>query len=83
MAHEKEYEIVVNGTQHTVSTEVMTFSALVAIAYPGHPEDPNSIFSITFEHAESKPHHGTLAIGGSVMVKKHGTIFDVVKTIRS
>ncbi len=83
MAHEKEYEIIVNGTPHLVLTEVMTFNSLIDIAYPGHPEDPNVIFSITFEHAQSKPHHGTLAAAGSVEVKKHGTIFDVVKTIRS
>ena len=81
--HKKGFTIIVNGTEHTVSTEVVTFSALVDIAYPGHPDDPNVIFSITFERAESKPHQGTLAPGGSVTVKKHGTIFDVVKTIRS
>jgi hypothetical protein len=83
MAHEKEYEIIVNGTEHSVTTEVMTFNAIVDIAFPGHPVDPNMIFSVTFEHAESKPHAGTLAEGGRVTVKKHGTIFDVTQTNRS
>jgi len=83
MAHDNQYEIIVNGTQHTVETEVMTFKALVAIAYPGQTEEANVIFSITFEHADQKPENGTLAAGGSVKIKKHGTIFDVVRTIRS
>jgi len=83
MAHEKEYEIIVNGTEHPVTTEILTFSAIVDIAFPGHPVDPNVIFSMTFEHAESKPHAGTLAEGGQVTVKKRGTIFDVTQTNKS
>lgn len=81
--HEKDYEIIVNGTPDTVHTDVLTFSAIVNIAFPGHPTDPNIVFSVTFEHANSKPHQGTLAEGGSVTVKKHGTIFDVTQTNRS
>jgi hypothetical protein len=38
---------------------------------------------MTFEKAESKPHHGTLAAGGKVTVKKHGSVFDVTQTSRS
>ena len=83
MAHEESYEIVVNGTKHSVATATITYNAVVDIAFPGHPTDPNIIFSVTFEHAESKPHQGTLAQGGSVTVKKHGTIFDVTQTNRS
>ena len=83
MAHEKEFEIFVNGTEHPVTTEVLTFNEIVDIAFPGHPADPNLIFSVTFEHAESKPHAGTLAQGGKVTVKKHGTVFDATQTGRS
>lgn len=83
MAHEKEYKIIVNGTPHTVSTDVLTFDAIVEIAFPKHPTDPNIVFSVTFEHAQSKPHQGTLAAGGTVTVKEHGTIFDVTQTNRS
>ena len=83
MAHEKEFEIIVNGTEHRVTAEVVTFNAIVDIAFPRHPTDPNMIFSVTFEHADSKPHQGTLAEGGKVTVKKHGTIFDVTQTNKS
>lgn len=83
MAKDKEITIIVNGTEESVTKETLTFDELVDIAFPGHPTDPNTIFSITFEHAESKPHQGTLSKGGSVTVKKKGTTFDVTQTNRS
>lgn len=83
MAHPKDNKIVVNGTPHTVSTDLLTFDAVVEIAFPGHPADPNVIFSVTFDKADSKPHQGTLAAAGTVTVKNHGTIFDVTQTNRS
>jgi hypothetical protein len=83
MAHQEEYRIIVNGTEHKVTTEIITFEAVVEIAFPGHPNNPDILFSVTFEHADSKPHQGTLAAGGKVSIKKHGTIFDVTQTNRS
>jgi len=83
MAKEKEITIFVNGTEESVSKDTLTFDELVDIAFPGHPTDPNIIFSITFEHADSKPHQGTVAQGGSVTVKNKGTTFDVIQTNRS
>jgi Multiubiquitin len=82
MAHQKEFKIIVNGTQHTVSTDVLTFDAIVELAFPGHPTDPNIVFSVTFDKAESRPHQGTLAPGGTVTVKNN-TVFDVTQTNRS
>jgi hypothetical protein len=78
----KEYKIIINGTEHTVQNEVVTFDQLTEIAFPGHPNNPDIVFSVTFEKAESKPHQGTLAEGGSVTVK-NGTTFDVTQTNRS
>ena len=82
MADHKQIKIIVNGTQHLVATEVLTFAAIVDLAFPGHPTDPNVVFSVTFDKAESKPHQGTLAPGGSVTVKNN-TVFDVTQTNRS
>lgn len=83
MAHDKEFTIIVNGTEHEVSTDLLTFEAIVNIAFPNHPSDPNVVFSVTFEHAHSKPPQGTLAAGGKVTIKHHGTIFDVTQTNKS
>ena len=80
----KEYKIIINGTEHTVtergrdlrrSSLRSPFQAIRTI--------PDIVFSVTFEKAESKPHQGTLAAGGTVTVKKHGTVFDVTQTNRS
>ena len=80
---ERAYEIIVNGSEESVPTECVTYEEVVNIAFPGHPVSPDITFAVTFEHAESKPHHGTLAAGGKVTVKKQGTIFDVTQTNRS
>lgn len=82
-AKHDDLTIVVNGTEHTVENEIVTFGQLTEIAFPGHPNDPNLVFSVTFDKADSKPHHGTLAEGGTVTVKKKGTIFDVTQTNKS
>lgn len=77
-----EFKLIVNGTEHTVLNDIITFDQIVEIAFPGHPNNPDIVFSVTFENAQH-PHQGTLAAGGSVEVKKHGTVFDVTQTNRS
>jgi len=83
MAHEKDYIVIVNGSEHALQSNIVTFEQVVDIAFPGHPTNPEIVFSVTFEKADSKPHQGTLAAGGKVEVKKHGTVFDVTQTNRS
>jgi hypothetical protein len=79
---EKEYEVVINGTPHTVSDDEITYEALGSLAYPGH--DPAAIFTVAYRNAIA-PHggSGTLVAGESVRVKKKGTTFDVRLTTRS
>lgn len=85
MAHDdkpKHFKIIVNMTEHTVSSEVMTYDQVTQLAFPGHPTDGSVSFLVVYEHAESKPHAGTLAAGGKVTIKNH-TSFDVTQTNRS
>jgi hypothetical protein len=77
-----DYEIIVNARPRIVHEEDVTFDQVVALAFPG-PHGPNIVFSMTYRHAVSKPHAGELAAGGSVEVKKKGTIFNVTKTDKS
>ena len=79
---EKEVTIIVNGTEHKVMKGTLTFDEITQIAFPGHPTDPNIVFSVTFDKAEQKPDHGSLLPGQSVHVKNH-TVFDVTQTNRS
>jgi hypothetical protein len=76
------YEIFVNSRPRVIEDKIVTFEKVVELAFPG-PQGPNIVFSMTYRHAESKPHAGELGPGGSVEVKKKGTIFNVTKTDKS
>lgn len=78
----KTYEIIVNSRQHEVLGQHLTYEEIVQLAFPG-AHDPNVIFSITYRHAASNPHAGDLSPGGTVKVKKEGTIFNVTRTVQS
>ncbi|CAK7261837.1 MULTISPECIES: multiubiquitin domain-containing protein [unclassified Shinella] len=76
------FEIIVNSRLRTVDERTVTFEQIVQLAFPGqHP--PNVVFSMTYRHAASAPHAGELGAGGSVDVKKKGTVFNVTRTVQS
>ncbi|WP_018240833.1 multiubiquitin domain-containing protein [Ensifer sp. BR816] len=76
------FEIVVNSRLRTVDERTVTFEQVVQLAFPGQHE-PNVVFSMTYRHAASAPHAGELGAGGSVDVKKKGTVFNVTRTVQS
>ncbi|MGL4295270.1 MAG: multiubiquitin domain-containing protein [Aestuariivirga sp.] len=76
------FEIVVNSRPRTVETRTVTFEQIVELAFPGQ-HDTNVVFSMTYRHAASTPHAGELGAGGSVDVKKKGTVFNVTRTVQS
>lgn len=78
----KTYEIIVNSRPREVEEPHVTFEQIVQLAFPG-THDNNVVFSMTYRHTESKPHAGELAAGGSVDVKKKGTMFNVTRTVQS
>jgi hypothetical protein len=78
----KTFEIIVNSRPRTVSARTVTFEQIVQLAFPGQHE-PNVVFSMTYRHAASTPHAGELGAGGSVAVKKKGTVFNVTRTVQS
>jgi hypothetical protein len=83
MAEESEFEIVVIGQPHVVSSRVVTWDQVVDFAYPGQRTDANLEFIVTYEEADEPKDDGTLAVGGSVKVKKEGTVFYVANRRRS
>lgn len=76
------YEIKVNGRPRTINDKHVTFEQVVQLAFPGTSAS-NIIYSMTYRHAASLPHSGDLAAGGSVEVKKQGTIFNVTPCVQS
>lgn len=77
-----KYKIIVNSREREVTGPEVTFEQIVQLAFPGE-HDPNVEFSMTYRHAASTPHAGELGPGGKVEVKKHGTIFNVTRTVKS
>lgn len=75
------YEIIVNARPKTVPGPDVTFEQIVQLAFPG-PHDPNTVFSMSYRHAASKPPSGELGAGGVVKVK-NGTVFNVTRTTQS
>jgi hypothetical protein len=79
---DKEYEVAINGTAHTLDHETITYEELGQVAYPGH--DPQALFTVTYKNANaSHGGSGTLVAGESVKVKKKGTTFNVRLSTRS
>jgi hypothetical protein len=76
------FEIIVNSRPRTVTTGEVTFDQIVQLAFPGS-HDSNVVFSMTYRHAASKPPAGELGPGGVVEVKRHGTVFNVTRTVQS
>lgn len=76
------FEIIVNARPRIVNLSRVTYEQVVELAFPG-PHGPNIVFSVTYRHAASEPHAGELGAGGSVIVKKKGTIFNVTRTDKS
>lgn len=75
--------IVVNGQQKNVASRIVTWDQVVDLAYPGQRSDADMSFVVTYEETEQSKHDGTLAVGGSVHVKKEGTVFYVAGRRRS
>src|SRR5438552_14917576 len=76
------FEIIVNARRELVPDRRVTFEQVVQLAFPG-THGANIVFSVTYRHAASKPHAGELGAGGSVEVKRKGTIFNVTRTDKS
>ncbi len=77
----EQFVVIVNGQQHPVESQIVSYEEIVKIAYPT-PPSPDARYTVTYRNAK-KPKEGSLAPGQSVEVKKEGTIFDVKATGRS
>lgn len=81
-ANRTEFAFVVNGKLAVVPHQEVSWTELVAIAFPVWPS-PDTMFTVTYRNAKGPKHEGILVEGGVVEVKKQGTIFDVTPTGKS
>jgi hypothetical protein len=77
-----EFTIIVNGREHKVTNNVLSFADVVNLAFPNHPSGDSVIFTVTYRNADSDRREGTLVEGQTVTIK-NGTVFNVSSTNRS
>jgi Multiubiquitin len=82
-AAKHEYEIEVNTEDFTVTDQTVTYDQIVDLAYPNGRSDPNAMFQVDYEDAQHQSKDGELEEGGSIEVKNKGTVFVVIRSIRS
>lgn len=78
----KQITIIVNGRKRNVTSRVLTFIQILALAFDPVPSGPDWVFTVSYRKAVSKPHDGTITQGEEVTVK-NGTVFNVTATNKS
>jgi hypothetical protein len=79
---DKGITIVVNGTEHGIDDDVVSYEQVVGLGFPNR--QPGIEYSVVYSKAKTPAGgSGSLVAGRSVTVKKKGTSFDVTATTRS
>ncbi len=79
---DKETTIIINGRQLQVAGKEISFSQVVALAFPTPPAGQNIMFSVTYRRGHGNKPEGTLVEGQSVRLHE-GMIFNVTSTDKS
>ncbi len=79
---DKEYQIIVNGREKTVTTKHLSFMEVVSLAFDNPQTGPNIVYTITYKRGDGNKPEGTLVEGQTVRVKD-GMIFNVSATDKS
>ncbi len=78
----KTYKIYVNGQEKVVTTKIISYDQIVALAFPNPPTGQDMLYTVGFEDGPHANPMGSLMPGGKVKVKD-GMIFDVTPTDKS
>lgn len=79
---EHEIPIFVNGRKKAVAPGILSFEALVQLAFDPVPAGPNILFTITYRRGPKENPDGNLFPGGSVVLKP-AMVFNVSATDKS
>jgi hypothetical protein len=78
----KTYKIYVNGQEKVVTSKIVSYEQIVALAFPNPVTGQNIRYTVGYEDGPHKNPSGSLMPGGKVYVKD-GMIFDVTPTDKS
>lgn len=76
------FGIIVNGQEKAVGGRTVSYEEITALAFPDKVGNADITFVVLFRKAK-QPKEGSLVEGGTVQIKKEGTIFNVTFTNRS
>ncbi|MFN7462163.1 MAG: multiubiquitin domain-containing protein [Akkermansiaceae bacterium] len=80
---EKDFTIIVNTREKTVSQTEITFGEIIALAYDKPPSGPNVLFTITYRRGMGNKPEGTMVETDAPLKIKDGMIFNVSATDKS
>jgi len=78
----KDFTIIVNARQKTVTVKEMSFAQVVDLAFDNLPTGANIVFTVTYRRGQDSKPEGTLTEGETVKIKE-GMIFNVTATDKS
>ncbi|MYA29172.1 MAG: hypothetical protein F4Z24_07820 [Nitrospira sp. SB0666_bin_27] len=79
---DKGFDIIVNGTNHSVPNDEVSFDQVVDIAYPSGGRGPLITYTVDFYNGAGRPPEGKLTKDQKAKIKD-GTVFNVTRTDRS
>lgn len=74
-------DIVVNGNPMHVDSRIVSFSQVTQLAFPDSTAEHT--FTVLFYKTDQSRQEGSMLEGDSVKVHKHGSSFNVTRSIRS
>ena len=79
---DKGFDIIINGTPHTVPNDDVSFDQVVDLAYPDGGRGPLIRYTVDYYNGGGRPLEDKLTQGQKAKVKD-GTVFNVTRTDRS
>lgn len=82
-SNNKDYTIIVNTREKTVSKKELTFAEIIALAYDNPPTGANVLFTVTYRRGHGNKPDGTMVETDPPLKLKEGMIFNVTATDKS
>lgn len=80
---DKDYTIIVNTREKTVSKKELTFAEIIALAYDTPPAGANVLFTVTYRRGQGSKPDGTMVETDPALRIHEGMIFNVSATDKS